>query len=257
MPQLTREQRGAVLAAALHEPRGTAATLLERLPPTWRACADAARALDALPAPARAARLADEARDLLAPLPAGLAAIHPTWLDRALAHVSPGVAAPVRDGRGAPPTVHALRRQLLGHLCSMPDRRQGYPCDAALAAPSALLDLLARLGWGLLTAAAAALDPLERARLLARLGPPPLCPVRLMLAPRVCQAELAHLARDGEPIVLRAGARRLAPVLAPLGDTIRQVAQRLPFDVGSLLLLYRASPPLPDTATLDLLRDLR
>src|SRR5205809_373189 len=107
---------------------------------------------------------------------------------------------------------------------------------------------LETLGGGGVVAAFGVAGPPAIAQLAARLGEP--WGSQLVIEARRLRrhdreegqralaemAELARRAQHGRTLILRAGARRLAPALAARGgDLLRQVAQRLPRPTGQLL----------------------
>jgi len=258
LAQLDAERRALVLVALLRE--GAAAEALLARGPDGARCAAAARLLLALPPRVRAERLALEARRLFAPLPAGLAEIHPTWIEDALGAESPLVRTVLRQGGPTPALTTYLRRRILGHLYAMP---QGQPRARALIDLDDLPKLsfvaleraLEGLGRRRVAGAFAAAGSEALAQLAARLGEPlgsALVAEARALGrldreeARRAQEELFELARHiqgGRSLFLRAGSRRLAPALAQRGDLLHQVAQRLPMLLGLMLLEESEAPP--------------
>jgi hypothetical protein len=210
-----------------------------------RCLAEARRRL-ALPMEERRA----EAREVVRDLPAGLALVHPSWIEAALAGEGEVTRREVRGGSSpSSPGTRWLRRRLLGHLVAMPTEDPSSAPSRASQLPlmesSRLEAALERIGRARLALALTPAGPEAVAALAARLGPPhgrALIEDARRSAPRatVRQAleELSDLiAGDASLLLFRAGARTIAPVLrAEAGDLARQVAQRLPRPRGLVLL---------------------
>jgi hypothetical protein len=207
-----------------------------------------------------------EAARLDAPVPAGLGAIHPSWYQR------PGDEAPPasRD----PAAAAHLERRAYGHLVAMwdSDERDGSaPRDGARESPPlidrleredplTLVTLLTALGRRRVAIAFSGAPRAALAQLCARLGEPTASEI-LQLVRQVAsqiasdevrasqralfQLGLADLQGTdaARALFVRAGAGWIGPALAQRGgDRLRRVAQRLPRDVGEVLLEGGARP---------------
>jgi len=270
LAKLDSEKRALVLVSVLRA-GVDAPGLLER-GPGGPDCVGAARALLALPARVRAERLAALAWRLFAPLPPGLSEVHPSWIEAATAGEPAYLVAAARHG-GPPGLTIYLRRRILGQLVAMP---QGPPRARALLdlddlprlSFAALERLVETLGRRRVVAAFGVAGPPAIAQLAARLGEP--WGSELVIEARrlhrhdreegqralLQMAELARRAQHGRTLVLRAGAGRLAPALFEWGgDLLGQVAQRLPFLTGRMLLEEAAGAP--PTSHERLVADLR
>jgi hypothetical protein len=249
------EQRALVLTLALRAGDASERVLGRLAAPAD--CLSAARALAALPRQARVERLAAEARRTLLPLVPGMAAIHPSWIDEALAGEPAYIVRAVRHAEGPAKWVAELRRHLLGHLCAMPVAppplpSQWQPHDLPLLSAERLQAILSRIGVRHLARAFAGVGPEAVAQLTRRLGPAggqaladasALGPYPRDQA-KAAIAALATLAREaGTPgeLVLGAAAHRLGG-----GELCRQIAQRLPLPIGRRLLAEADRAPDPD-----------
>lgn len=220
-----------------------------------RFCAARAPALErpaaALDDPAALAR---ESAALARPEPLGLERVDRSWY-----------APPPRSRRGDGAT--HLQRAAYAHLVSMDGD------DAAALsrrAPEEITRALAMLGRRRLALAFAGAPRAGLAQLCARLGEPAagelVAEVRALKSaapPEAIKAAQRALFRSGDDLdgggelFLRLGAAWLAPALAPGGDELSRVAQRLPRSVGQLLL-DEADAPLSEperAAALALLAD--
>jgi|GEM_PF-2879855 len=116
LASLDAVERGFVLGALLLGAAEDAGLTAPLLPPSRERCAAALAALAALPRAERIRLTGAMARDAMAPLPAGIEAVHPEQLAAALAGESPATVALV--ARGAP---RALRAALLEAGGGQPD----------------------------------------------------------------------------------------------------------------------------------------
>jgi len=221
LSSLDAVERGFVLGALLLGTADDAGAAGSLLPPSRERCTAALAALGALPRAERLRLTGAMAREAMAPLPAGLEAVHPEQLAAALAGESPATISLV--ARAAPP---AARAALL--------KAGGVERDAETAA-----DVVAG------AQAAGLLEPslvaeLQRAALapLAALPPRPegTCQrAALALAHLPAAALLVETAQDGAAQL----GRRLAEAEGEgLGaaDLLLAIAQRLPVAVGLTLL---------------------
>lgn len=261
---LSSTERGIVLGAILGGEGGEggveAARALSHIVGA-EACQRAARKLKALDGSTRRQRVAELVRELTAPLPEGLALIHPSWVAACLETASA-----------------ALRPLLLSVLPRAIQAQLGGP----VGAPAARLD--ATLRWRLCQHVFAPLTPMvhqrsapwlewSAARLSAaliqlgcaalaqaarRAGAQALAQLRERLAPthtacfdRALAAELSPLPAiprtglrqqgDPERLLLSLGAALVGGALPPA--RARALAQRLPRDRGGALLGADALPP--------------
>ena len=231
---------------------GGEAVLARLAGPAGERCRAAARELLALPREVRAERLAEAALVLGEGVPANLALVHASWIEAALEGESDAARALVAGdaaASAAEPSVAAwLRRCVLGALVDMP---------AVLPAPELLQERIEALGRARLALALQAAPASAQAHIAARLGGPHAAALLAELrtpAPReqisAAVRELQDIVAGSAPLLLvRAGARHLAPALAARGDLGRQLAQRLPRPAGLVLLaeLTRATPAPNDT----------
>jgi hypothetical protein len=128
-----------------------------------------------------------------APVPPGLRAIHPTWIEHGLAQLPARARAAVAAGGGAPVDVW-LARWATAHLPSM------------IVEPTLAARVAKHRAWLLV-------DGIPTAPLTALVG------------------WLASLGQGGDELArVRAGARAIAPRLSPLAA--RQLAVRLPRPIG-------------------------
>jgi len=269
--RLSTEERATVLAAVLAAGPRAPEVLARLAPATAEACIAEARRLLALPSEERARAAVAEARALCADVPAGLARVHETWIEAALAGEGEPVRRALFGGPGAIDPVRAwLRRRCLGQLVAMPEGPppSGRPAGAdevALVEPARLAAGLERVGRRRLALALSAAGPGAVAALAARLGAEhgrALAEDAARAASRdevrAAVKELADLvAGDASLLLFRAGARAVAPALvAAGGDVPRQIAQRLPRDRGLLLLDEVARVETPDASRLELLLEL-
>jgi hypothetical protein len=247
--KLSVEERAAVVTAVLCG----APAALARLARGERCVAEAKR-LGALPREERARALADEAAALAAEVPAGVALIHPSWLEHASAGEADAVRAIVAGGDAPAAARRFVRRRLLGAFVDMP------PSGLAAAAPERLAAAIEIVGRRRLALAAQAAGPAAAAALAARLpaeqrrafaddarapGPDAGAAVR----------ELADLVgAGGAQLLFHAGARHLAGAFLAEGDLGRQVAQRLPRALGVVLLAELARATRGQAGALDALR---
>lgn len=179
---------GDAVAAAAHALGSAAPAVLARLDGPIGDDARAATAeLARLPSAAARARRAGWAALARAPVPPGLRAIEPTWIEAALAGLPARARAAVARGGGDPIDVWLARWACAG-LCAMTARDRDVARLLA-APPAALAAWLAAIGGP-------AGDDVER---------------------------------------VRAGARRLAPVIAGVALAARQLAQRLPRPLGRIV----------------------
>ncbi len=174
--------------------------------------------------------------------PANLRAMHPTWLEAAIADLPPRARAAVANGGGEPIDVW-LARRALAPFAAMPARTVDVPrvpSELPALRPEALRAWLERAGADQLaraaqlagadTAAVAAHEPELAAALAAARVRIELPPRRGGLgADRRVLARCAGLAADDTRLV-RLGARAVAPHLT--GDLVRQLVQRLPRALG-------------------------
>jgi hypothetical protein len=258
---LTPDERGLVAGAlALGAEKAAVDRVLggERAAAAWAAVRDLAR-------DQRAVALAELLRELLAPLPSGIEALHPSWLAGALAGEPAGLAAALRGtgqgagqsddgGAGAPWSLDLdaraqLARAVFGALEPLTEDPAG-PLGAALRdlEPAALLAEVTRRGAQALGVSLAG-APLElRARAMASAGPPWADEVAAAAA-QPADTAAREAARE---LVARAaavpattpadrlcavGLLALAPLLAAEGPgSLRRVAGRLPAELGRRLL---------------------
>lgn len=198
------------------------------------------------------ARLAREAARLDG-TPAGLRAIHSSWLELPPPSSRPEAAA-------------WLRRVATGHLVAMEPPEPSLPLDwLERLDADALVRLITALGKRRVAIAFSGAPRAALARLCARLGEPQageLIEQVRALGPRLtsdetraAQRAVFHLSGQlgeaptggaGEAdrtLFLRAGASWLGPALAERGgDRVQRVAQRLPRAAGELLLFGASSP---------------
>src|SRR5690606_32208031 len=98
---------------------------------------------------APASELAAAAAQLRAPRPAGLAEVHPTWIEEALAGEDPRVRAIVAGGDAAPEVRAWAERRVFGALRPMPltgGDKMSAPADLARARGDWLTLRLERVG---------------------------------------------------------------------------------------------------------------
>lgn len=247
---LSTEDRAAV-AAALLLAGARAPDVLARLAGArGERCAAAARASLKLAREERARLLAEEAARLSREVPAGLAMIHASWLEAAVAGESDAVRAVVAGGGSSSVTAPVrawLRRAALGQFVDMP------PADGdsvAAAPPERLATAIETIGRRRLAIAVQAAPAGAAVALAARLGSEHRQPfAEEARAPAgkdqisAAVRELADLVGGSAPLLLfRAGARHIAGALAAEGDLLRQVAQRVPRERGLVLLDERDRP---------------
>lgn len=220
-------------------------------------------------------------RRLFSPLPAGLDRIHPSWIQHLLAaqrwEVARVVLAalpaavvarsglepdPTWDPAGVPPWVRAqLLRRVLGPLEPMPSGSAvDDPTPGRLVAlPLAALEgLLARLGVVLLARLARRAKDPALVDSAGRSVPPDLGPLfrRALDAPLPLPRELAALTLPSAGEVRR---RLQSLALAAIGTVLapplrRQLAQRLPRELGLPLWTRRGPPAADPTALVEALR---
>jgi hypothetical protein len=241
--RLTTEERAVAVAAVL-ACGARAIEVIARVgdPAVATRCAALARELLALDQAARAAELARLAAELGAPAPAHLRLVHPSWIEASLKgepeHVRAIVAGATTPAPA--PVVTYLRRRAFAHLVDMPDA-------PPLGASSAQLErAIVALGRRRLALALRAAPQAAQAAVAARLGPAegPALVAELAAAAAADRAGVAEAVRSMHDLVagtaahllVRAGARVLAPALAAAGDLPRQLAQRLPLHLGRVLL---------------------
>jgi len=178
---------------------------------------------------------AEWAAQARAPVPAGFRAIHPTWIEAALAPLPPRARAAVAAGGGTDPIDVWLARWATASFVAMPPLgkvRARTPDDVAALDADTLLVWLARVGadqlaYALGPSAIGVFGPdlreaAERIRQPPRLGQ--LGPIRAAI--ERCEAQ-----RSDEQIrVVEIGASAVAPHLSAI--VRRQVVARLPRAVG-------------------------
>jgi hypothetical protein len=269
--RLGTRERALVVMALVHHGADAPAVLARLGPPVGERCGAAAGALLAVAGPERAAQLAREAARLFAPLPAGLAEVHPSWVAEALAEAPPAVRAalvavlppPLRRAlanpaspaaaRSAPAVLGWLTRRLLGGFVAMP---AGPPLAAVpdaleelpRCAPEALEAWLRDRGRPRAAAALRAAPRSALAALCTRLPAPEAAALVAAVtaapadatAARGATRELAELAAaspaDAGRLLAALGARALGREVAGRGDLPRQIAQRLPVSLGREVL---------------------
>jgi len=247
LADLGTEERAALVAVLL---AGGDAAALARLGGTMAArCAEVARGLAALERSVRAQALAQAAVALGAGVPANLALVHPSWIEAALEGegdaVRRAVAGDANEAADAS-MVTWLRRRALGAFVDMP---------ASLPAAELLQERLEALGRSRLALALQAAPVAAQAQVAARLGGAHAAALLAALRTPGSRAkvsaavrELHDLVAGSAPMLLvRAGARHLAPALAAQGDRARVLAQRLPRAAG-LVLLDEVARAQPDAA---------
>ena len=221
LASLDAVERGFVLGALLLGTADDAGVTAPLPPPSRERCAAALAALAALPRAERIRLTGAMARDAMAPLPAGIEAVHPEQLAAALAGESTATVSLV--ARGAP---RALRAALL--------QAGGAEHD-----PEATGDLMA----GALEAGA--LDPslvteLQRAALapIAALPPRGDGPIQRRALALLHQGPVALLAEAAEGGAALLGRRLSEDEGEGLGtaDVLLALAQRLPPNLGRVLL---------------------
>lgn len=249
---LSTEERAAVVAAVLGA--GSRATaILARLPRGARLVTSAG-ALFALERTERVRRLLAEVRELVSERPANLARIHESWIEASLAGESLAVRQVIAGRATARKMTSGVRawlsRRLLGHLVAMPggvppkDRAPGLG-ELPTYDAGTLVMAIETLGRGQLALAIQA-APSGAAHALASgmgalHGPALLREARTPAAKEAISAavrRVSDLAKSGGPnLLFSAGARLLGPLLAATGgDFARQLAQRLPRELGRILL---------------------
>jgi hypothetical protein len=198
-----------------------------------------------------------EAARLDAPVPAGLGAIHPSWYQRA------GDEAP--PASRSPAAAAYLERRAYGHLVAMWDLEEkgdgaGLIDRLEREDPLTLVTLLVALGRRRVAIAFSGAPRAALAQLCARLGEPTASEILALVRQvasqissdevRAAQRALFQLgltdlqgADAARALFVRAGAGWIGPALAQRGgDRLRRVAQRLPRDVGEVLLEGGARP---------------
>ncbi len=216
-------------------------------------CVEAAERLLAMDRDERAAALAVEVAALQQPVPAGLALVHRDWIEAALAGEGDIVREAVAGGgKTSPEARRWMQRRALGRLVGMPgDDAEGVAALARVEVED-LVRALAVFGRGALAAGLGGAPAVKVAAIAAKLGEP---------HGSALVAEVAEAAKSGadktlaahalgvggasERALVLAGVRRLAAVAASAGgDAARQLAQRLPVDLGTALLsaAERADP---------------
>jgi len=198
-----------------------------------------------------------EAARLDSPVPTGIGAIHPSWYERAGEEPTPASRNPTAAAH--------LDRRAYGHLVAMwdfEDKSEGTGLLDRLERedPLTLVTLLTALGRRRVAIAFSGAPRAALAQLCARLGEP-MASELLQLVRQVAsqiasdevrasqralfQLGLADLAGAdaARALFVRAGAGWIGPALAQRGgDRLRRVAQRLPRDVGEVLLEGGARP---------------
>lgn len=267
LEQLEEAEQGVVLAALLAGRDGGA---LERIAEGPR-CNEALQACRRLEPAQRRQAITALARRLLSPLPRHLERVHPSWIQALLERESAPVvqvvvrsltpelrqllvlpALPSTPPRASGAIQAQILRSVLGQLCSMPPAADSPP-DAPLQRYGDLL------GWrrGRLEAALEALgalalasglsaDPALRERTLAGLPRPTAALLRralarpLALSPRSLPLRPGTLQGQDQPL-LRLGIQLMGRACPQGGEVRRQLAQRLPRELGQPLLAA-ASP---------------
>jgi hypothetical protein len=267
---LAVDERGLVLGLLRGGARDPGASLSG---PGADRCRAACLAVRALPPDEAAAARASLAAEVAAPLPSGLARVHPGWVRRALEAETTAVIRAVvcgapdeirsvadellalRDEPAGPPIggarVAELQRAVFASLAPVPEGASGTPrarslCELPLAA---LLDEIDRRGASAVGIALAGAPDAVVARAAAGAGARW---ARVVLAaakgpaPREARAEaraLVAAAASARDAVRAVGLRALAREVAPEGHAaLAAVAQRLPPAVGDALLACAEAP---------------
>jgi hypothetical protein len=240
------------IAAAAHTLGERAVPVLARLAGPIGADARARFAeLAALPDAARKVRRAESCAIARAPVPVGLRAVHPSWIEAALAPLPPGAREAVARGGGEPVDVWLARWATAAIPPIAIDRATAWSTaprsvDDVLAARSAddLVEWLRGVGADQLACAAslagpAAVRELERRwdkwpalhEAHTRIHQPPragrLGPTRAVLA-------RCHLVLHGAA-ELQIGARAIAPYVAARALLRQQLVFRMPRDAGAVV----------------------
>jgi hypothetical protein len=223
------------VCAGLEASRGTA----------LRQAGDALAALDAA---ARARILADWHRQATNAVSAGLAGLHPSWIDEALAGERPQTSAAVRDAlRDGTRDARGLARLALGDCVALADSQGGPLAEALCALPvDELLDQITRRGAQEVGRSLSGAPATLAARAMAAAGEPwaqeIALGVRQAVTPAQRAAALARVSRAEQRAGQTPRERLLAVGLAGLrvelvaeGSAAR-VAGRLPAALGRALL---------------------
>ncbi len=239
--RLTTEQRAATVAAVLAL-GADAPQVLSRI---GLGCVEAAEQLLAMERDERAAALAVEVAGLQQPVPAGRELVHRDWIEAAFAGEGDLVREAVAGGgKTSPQARRWMQRRALGRLVGMPGEDADGVAALARVEVEDLVRALAVFGRGALAAGLGGAPAAKVAAVAAKLGEPhgsALVPeVAEAVKSGVDKARAAHVRGVGgasERALVLAGVRRLAAVAASAGgDVPRQLAQRLPVDLGTALL---------------------
>jgi|GEM_PF-6139945 len=252
LADLPVELRAATVAAVLHA--GSAASRVLARIDGGAAGVAAAGALFAGERDRRAALLAAAVVELRAPVPRGLDAVHEEWLrgpdGEGAGPGDPRVAAALAsDAPSADPAVRTwLERRRYGHLVAMPGIDARGIDALARVEPQVLVQAIAVWGRRTLATASVAAPHEHIAQLAARLGDRHAASFIAEVAAAVAAAaepgpgaRLVHRALAGAAVSSRGlasiGLERLAVLLRSCGgDRVRQVAQRLPRELGAELI---------------------
>ena len=241
---LATEERAATVAALLALGAGAPEALLR----VGIRCVQAAERLLALDRDARAAVLAREVARLLQPVPVGLALVHRDWIEACLVGEGDRAREAVGGAGDLPDEARRwMQRRVLGRLVDMPGEDATGVAALARVEVVRLLDVIAALGRGALAAALVRASPGEVAAVAAALGEPHGSALVAEVAALAVQPteHAARLAAHARGIaratsargLMAMGVRRLAAVAAAApGNAARQLAQRLPRDLGTALL---------------------
>lgn len=247
---LSTEQRAATVAAVL----ALGAKAPDVLVRIGLGCVEAAEQLLAMDRDERAAALAAEVAALQQPVPARLALVHGDWIEAPLAGEGEVVREAVAGGgKTSPEARRWMQRRALGQLVGMPDDSAEGVAALARAEAKDLVRALAVFGRGAVAAGLAGAAAPKVAAIAAKLGEPHGSALVAEVAEAVKggadnKALAAHAGGVGgasERALVLVGVRRLAAVAAAAGgDVPRQLAQRLPMDLGAALLsaAHRAEP---------------
>lgn len=176
--------------------------------PASQGCAAAIAALTRLPREAKSGRLAQLAREIGAPYPAGLEMVHSHWLRKALAAEPSDLLGPLVAG--APPSVREAASEVMAARA-----RDGRPGDPVVLVPELATEL-------------------RRLAFMAFTGPPPavrvaaapllaLSPPQLLLEVRRLGARALGASVAKAPIDVRA--RAMAAVGAAFAQDLREAAE--------------------------------
>lgn len=221
---------GALAIAAERLGRDASAVLSRLAGPLGHEARDALASITALDPAARKRRCAELATLARAPLPAGLRAVHPSWLEAALADM-PARARTAVAAPGTDPVDVWLARWATAALPPMPlepGSARRWPPGEPLAWLSAIgADQLAfALGEPAkaMPALVAACERIERTPRKDRLGPQ-----------RAAIARCLDVALDDDLALLRVAARALAPHLASDPVARLQLIRSVPRPIGLVL----------------------